>query len=1205
MPADPGAFLPRGCCGYADLLISYGASGREQMEVLAALLDYGPSPPEPLPLPAIDLPSPLPTGGPEEPARLAAPRPLQDVPFWRLEGCKFHQPKEAEPPRPARRTTWENLPDEPPASGAPLCPWNALVPRLRVAFAERAEGKTLDIAAVVRCLGSGRALRRLPRLPRRRWGTALQIILDRSNRLIPFLDDQNEVAVHVAKLFPRHAVDWALVFDGFDEPISLGPNDTLHPYSAPPAGTPVLTLSDLGCFGPPGRHMQQWEAFGRRLITAGCRPVALTPCPAYRWPAGRLRSWTMLDWERRPEGTRLTSGELEERAQRLLRLLSPAIRVEPGLLRDIRVLLGGDADAGTEADAWSHSSVAGRSAVAATLDSRVANRLREEFAAQEPAELRTRVVERMRQWRGGVAKEVWAEELLSLDRETQENLPEALRSGDLPAARQLLKELAAQMDSRIGATAWYRRVYERVPLGYHAQDDPELAAAQYQMYEAAFREAASSPTPPPRFDPGLLRPVRIAPWRVRLEQRGSAVFAARIAGGDGETAAAGGLLGHVETRNGLITLSEAGAEDRFWRSGAPPSWAREWGTDGYGPWVTFAIDTADGGSVVQRLRWIAPGTFRMGSPKDEPGRDDDEGPQHAVTISRGFWMADTACTQALWQAVMGENPSRFKGDKCPVEQVSWDDAQAFLDRLDERLPGLGLRLPSEGEWEYACRAGTTTPFSFGSNITAEQVNYNGKYPYGGGKTGPFRGETVPVASLPANPWGLYEMHGNVREWCADGQRRYGSKEVTDPLGPTKTGAVRVLRGGSWFSFARNVRSASRNALDPGDRIYIGFRCARVQEGAEPRGAENGCAAAGRQAERRTATDRPGAVAALLRLDGERRQAASPLPPAPAIIVRSDCESLTLRQIIHPKWASAIGRDRFGLWAEFEIAPEAAKPSPGKRSRRAPKRAPAAASRKPVAQRLRWIPPGRFLMGSPEEEAGRWDCEGPQHLVTIGDGFWLADTTCTQALWQAVMGDNPSEFKSAARPVEQVSWDDVQRFLASINERLPGLDLVLPTEAQWEYACRAGTDAATYAGDLTILGGRNAPALDPIAWYGGNSGKGFDLPNGYDSSDWPEKQYSHNTAGTRAVKLKAPNEWGLHDMLGNVSEWCADPWQAGYDGAPADGSIWQDASTSGAKRVLRGGSWRNSAHYVRSASRGAVGPGVRIDDTGFRCARVQP
>ena len=157
----------------------------------------------------------------------------------------------------------------------------------------------------------------------------------------------------------------------------------------------------------------------------------------------------------------------------------------------------------------------------------------------------------------------------------------------------------------------------------------------------------------------------------------------------------------------------------------------------------------------------------MGSPVDEAERFEDESPQHEVTISRGFWLFDTACTQALWQAVMGDNPSHFKGADRPVENVSFEDVAVFLERLNERLPGLDLVLPTEAQWEYACRAGTDTPFSFGANITTDQVNYAGFAPYAGAAEGEYRGQTVPVGSLPANPWGLFEMHGNVREWCVD------------------------------------------------------------------------------------------------------------------------------------------------------------------------------------------------------------------------------------------------------------------------------------------------------------------------------------------------------------------------------------------------------------------------------------------------------
>ena len=286
----------------------------------------------------------------------------------------------------------------------------------------------------------------------------------------------------------------------------------------------------------------------------------------------------------------------------------------------------------------------------------------------------------------------------------------------------------------------------------------------------------------------------------------------------------------------------------------------------------------------------------------------------------------------------------------------------------------------------------------------------------------------------------------------------------------------------------------------------------------------------------------------------------------------------------PDWATAIGRDEYGVFVTITV--------PAMRGR-------------PVTQRLRWIPPDRFMMGSPGKEPGRYDDEGPRHAVSIGQAFWLFDTPCTQALWRAVMGRNPSRFKSPTRPLESVSFADVGRFLDRLNGRVPGLNLSLPSEAQWEYACRAGTTEATYAGPLRILGEHNAPVLDAIAWYGGNSGVGFELKDGHDSSGWPEKQYPHERTGTHPVAMKAPNRWGLYDMLGNVWEWCADHWHDSYRGAPDDGSAWLDPGADAtASRVFRGGSWGAGARSVRAACRLHALPSARSGSLGFRCARVQ-
>ena len=246
----------------------------------------------------------------------------------------------------------------------------------------------------------------------------------------------------------------------------------------------------------------------------------------------------------------------------------------------------------------------------------------------------------------------------------------------------------------------------------------------------------------------------------------------------------------------------------------------------HGPYADLTVTTRHG-TAIQRLRWIEPGTFLMGSPEDELERSRDEGSQHPVTLTKGFWLADTACTQALWQTVMGSNPSHFMVDnQRPVESVSWEDIQGFLRNLERLMPESEAKLTTEAQWEYACRAGTVTPFSFGEQITPEQVNYDGNHPYAGGKKGKFREATVAVKSLPPNDWGLYQMHGNVWEWCADGQRRYDGKPQQDPEGQALTGkeAHRAIRGGSWIDAARGARSAYRDADRPGDSDRIlGFR----------------------------------------------------------------------------------------------------------------------------------------------------------------------------------------------------------------------------------------------------------------------------------------------------------------------------------------------------------------------------------------------
>jgi formylglycine-generating enzyme required for sulfatase activity len=273
------------------------------------------------------------------------------------------------------------------------------------------------------------------------------------------------------------------------------------------------------------------------------------------------------------------------------------------------------------------------------------------------------------------------------------------------------------------------------------------------------------------------------------------------------------------------------------------------------------------------------------------------------------------------------------------------------------------------------------------------------------------------------------------------------------------------------------------------------------------------------------------------------------------------------------------------------------------------------------------------MGSPDSEPRREGGEGPVHEVTIQQPFFLKATEVTQGEWKALMRNNPSYFENCGDscPVEQVSWWDAVAFCNALSRKegleecysltgcsgtpgagdfqctgvtFAGLSCKgyrLPTEAEWEYAARAGTTTALYTGGITLRGECNAPELDPIAWYCGNSGVNYE--GGYDCSHWKEKQYSSSSCGTHPVAKKQPNAWGLFDMLGNIWEWVQDWYHDSYTGAPSDGSAWESPAAS--FRVFRGGSWDNLARIVRGANRDRGDPGVRDINLGFRPARSIP
>jgi formylglycine-generating enzyme required for sulfatase activity len=486
-----------------------------------------------------------------------------------------------------------------------------------------------------------------------------------------------------------------------------------------------------------------------------------------------------------------------------------------------------------------------------------------------------------------------------------------------------------------------------------------------------------------------------------------------------------------------------------------------------------------GGGVNLELVLIRPGSFTMG--------DDSVKPAHKVTLTQPFYLGKYEVTQEQWQAVMGFNPSHFKGPKNPVEMVTWDDCQSFLIKLNAKSNGYKFALPTEAQWEYACRAGSTTAYSFGDSEAdlGNHAWYSANSEW----------KTHPVGQKKPNAWGLYDMHGNVWEWCADGYGNYADAAQTDPKG-ADSGSSRVLRGGAWSSAPQYCHSVYRHWLAPGYRHrYDGLR---------------------------VVVSLP--VSKTVKSDDNHHK-----PPA---AIESRQSTSALSGDIHE--SVKTGTDMPGLKKDLVIDLGGG-----------------------VNLELVLIRPGSFTMGD--------DSVKTAHKVTLTQPFYLGKYEVTQEQWQAVIGANPSHFKGPKNPVDNVSWNDCQGFLTKLNAKLSGYMFAFPTEAQWEYACRAGSTTAYSFGE-------SDSDLGNYAWYAVNS---------------EDK--------THPVGQKKPNAWGLYDMHGNVWEWCAD-WHGNYaDAAQSD----PKGADSGSGRVLRGGSWLGLPQDCHSAFRPWLAPGNRGHYFGMR------
>jgi formylglycine-generating enzyme len=506
------------------------------------------------------------------------------------------------------------------------------------------------------------------------------------------------------------------------------------------------------------------------------------------------------------------------------------------------------------------------------------------------------------------------------------------------------------------------------------------------------------------------------------------------------------------------------------------------------------------------VEWVLifKGSYLMGSPETEQGRTFAE-EQHPVFID-SFLMSKYAITFKQYDSFC-DATGRTKPDDSgwgrgeqPVINISWFDAQAFAEWI-------GCRLPTEAEWEYACRAESNTPFNSGDDLPTSLANYDGEESYDGSGKGLNRQQTLMVGSLPPNKWGLYEMHGNVMEWCDDWMENYDAGIQDNPTGP-ESGDFRVCRGGSWRSSAENCRSAARTGFTPGSvQPEIGFRIVtknKISGQSELIDIPDGINTGSIQPKINFRT-----------ITGDKISDHPEFINIPSGFIKGNIQTGTDIRIVKINKISD----------QFEFID---------------------------------IPGGSFMMGSPGTEPGRVEWE-TLHKVILSP-FKMSKYVITfdqyDAYCEAMGLNKPNDlcWGRGKRPVINVSWDNAKAFAFWIGCRLP-------TEAEWEYACRAGTTTMFNTGDDLTAGQANF----------GNHEK------------------------TLPVGSYTPNAWGLCDMHGNVLEWCYD-WCNYYDLNVEKNPT---GPLEGYTRVVRGGGYDSSAADCRSANRAASPPGLNYAVIGFR------
>lgn len=716
-----------------------------------------------------------------------------------------------------------------PKNPEPLLNWRQLWPLIHDLFRDYKNTHQLHTPTLIRHAVRREPLTAIPWRQRLRWPNELVLLVDASRHLCPYFSDYQLVTTHLMRWL-RDRLKVVICVDGERQQYVY--ND--RSYSELPAfihDTEVLYLGDLGFLDRQGISLARWYETGRTLKQRNVRVEALVTADPSDWEGDLLRDYSVHGWDsggvvsrqaaRKHGCARGTVSQL----QQLMAHLSQALEVTPTLVRNMRRQLGFNVS--VESLVFQHRALKGNAVCFQWRSKAHRAVFREQFNAQGGQHEQAWAI--IQQYEAGLP--------LELQIEQRQQLGQALNESQRRFIHRLVKSQRQSLSDEAQAMllAWIKRMAHRAGTEAWSEETQLLYALYWQ--ENKQREACVVPDG--------VDPTRLPEWiigsasstqAIRLMQQGQSLV---LVSTEADHSPQGVELARFQWSegSGLQLYSRQGSVKRpVWpdrRMALPddltelvidtpvqrirlktitcPPWATGLGRDRYGLFAEVQVQ-----DLAFIMRWIPPGEFMMGSSEDEPGRYDDESPQHRVRFTQGFWLAETACTQALWQRVMGESPSQLKKNpQNPVENIKWTMAKEFITKLNQQ--GLAVCLPSEAEWEYACRAGTTTRYSFGDEIDERQANYNDN-----------NNGAQAVKSYIPNKWGLYQMHSNVWEWCED--RWHDSYEDAPADGSawmTGDSKEAVCRGGSWIGSGRHLRSAYRH-----DVIFVvnrGFRLARGPE----------------------------------------------------------------------------------------------------------------------------------------------------------------------------------------------------------------------------------------------------------------------------------------------------------------------------------------------------------------------------------------